>query len=102
MKNSVFIQFTAAPGQRDALVRHLVATAAQLTPHEAGTEIWTVSTSPAQPDAVYVYEVYSSAEAQAAHEASPAYAQARAATNALLAGPPQVTPLEPAGGKGLK
>ena len=101
-KASVLIRFQPAAGKKAELVAHLLQTAAELTPGEAGTEVWTVSTSPVEEDAVYVYEVYSSAAAQQAHEASPAYAIARAATNALLAGPPQVTPLVALGGKGLK
>jgi quinol monooxygenase YgiN len=94
------IKFIAAPGKRDELAQHLSQTA-QLWQSEPGTLLWTVHLSPIEPESVWVYEVYSSPEAKAAHETGDAYAAARAGTNALLGGPPEVFPLIPLGGKGL-
>jgi quinol monooxygenase YgiN len=101
-KVSVLIRFKAKAGMKAALVNHLVHSANTLTPNEDGTEIWTVSTTPIDEEAVYVYEVYSSDEAKQQHETGEAYATIRQQTNELVDGMPQVIPLIPQGGKGLK
>jgi quinol monooxygenase YgiN len=101
-KVSVLIRFKAKAGMKAALVNHLVHSANTLTPNEHGTEIWTVSTTPIDEEAVYVYEVYSSDEAKKQHETGDAYATIRQQTNELVDGMPQVIPLIPQGGKGLK
>lgn len=84
------------------MVNHLTSTAKSLTTNEEGTEIFTVSTTPIDEEAVYVYGVYSNKEAKALHETGDAYDKARALTNELVDGPPQVIPLFVQGGKGLK
>jgi quinol monooxygenase YgiN len=94
----VFIEFTAAPGQRDALVQHLVA-AAESYRSEAGTLAFTVHVSPMNADLVLVYEHYDSDAAKAAHESAPGYAAIRAGMGALLGGPPRVVPMMFCGGK---
>jgi quinol monooxygenase YgiN len=96
----VLIHFTAKPGQRDALAAHLLE-AASAYAAEAGTELFTVNLSPIDSDAVIVFETYRDKGAMQAHESAPGYAEIRAATGALLAGPPKVEPLLPLGGKGL-
>jgi quinol monooxygenase YgiN len=99
-KVGLLIKFTAKDGQRDALAAHLGG----LTPiaqSEAGTELWTVHASPTEPNAVWLYEVYSSPQALEAHNATPANAAAKARTGELTDGPPQVFPLIPMAGKGL-
>jgi quinol monooxygenase YgiN len=100
IRTGVIITFKARAGQRDALAAHLLS-AAQSYAGEAQTELFTVNLSPIDPDAVIVIETYSSEAAKAAHEAAPGYPAIRAGTGAFLAGPPQVTPLLPLGGKGL-
>jgi quinol monooxygenase YgiN len=84
------------------LVKQLIHSADTLTPNEDGTEIWTVSTTPTDEEAVYVYEVYSSGEAKAKHETGDAYITVRQKINELVDGMPQVIPLIPQDGKGLK
>jgi quinol monooxygenase YgiN len=101
-KPSVLIRFKPADGQKQALIDHLVATANHLATKEDGTEIFVVSSTPIDEDAVYVYEVYSSNEAKKMHESSEAYNIARQETSKLTDGIPQVIPLIPQGGKGLK
>jgi quinol monooxygenase YgiN len=101
-KVSVLIRFKPKVGMKAALVKHLVHSADTLTPNEDGTEIWTVSTTPIDDEAVYVYEVYSSPEAKALHETGDAYAKIRQDTGQYVDGMPQVIPLIPQGGKGLK
>jgi quinol monooxygenase YgiN len=96
----VMLKFTAQTGKRDALVAHLIDTA-RLAKAEEGTLLWTVHLSPIDPNAVYLYEAYASDAAKQLHESSDEYATARAGTNALVAGPPEVFPLLPVGGKGL-
>ena len=102
MKPSVLIKFKPAVGQKQALIDHLVATSNNLATQEEGTELFVVSTTPIDEEAVYVYEVYSSDEAKKLHESSDAYNQARQETSKLTDGIPQVIPLFPQGGKGLK
>ncbi len=101
-KLSVLIKFKPAVGQKQALIDHLVATANNLAALEEGTEIFVVSSTPIDEEAVYVYEVYSSEAAKAEHESSEAYQIARQQTGKLTEGIPQVIPLIPQGGKGLK
>jgi quinol monooxygenase YgiN len=92
------ITFTAHPGMRDALVAHLVA-AGQSYASETGTQQFVVATSPSAPDTVIVIERYADHAAHAKHEAALGYAAIRAKTGEFLAGPPQVLPLQIAGGK---
>jgi quinol monooxygenase YgiN len=101
-KISILLRFKAKKGQTQALANHLVETANKLTPNELGTEIFTVSTTPIDPEAVYVYEVYTNAEAKILHETGDVYKAARDKTNEFVDGAPQVVPLIPIGGKGLK
>lgn len=101
-KVSVLLRFKAQKGKKQDLVNHLTATAKLLATNEEGTEIFTISTTPIDEEAVYVYEVYSSAAAKALHETGDAYNKARAMTNEFVDGPPQVVPLFVQGGKGLK
>jgi quinol monooxygenase YgiN len=99
-RTGVIITFKAKPGQRDALAQHLLE-AARSYMIEQGTELFLINESPVDPDAIIVYESYSSDAAKAAHETASGYAEIRAKTGPFLAGPPQVTPLLPLGGKGL-
>jgi quinol monooxygenase YgiN len=101
-KVSVLIRFKAKNGLKTDLVNHLVNAAKTLTPNEDGTEIWTVSTTPIDEEAVYVYEVYSSADAKKVHETGKAYEDIRNKTGDFTEGMPQIIPLIPMGGKGLK
>ena len=101
-KVSVLLRFKSAKGKKQELVKHLTETAKLLATNEEGTEIFTISTTPIDEEAVYVYEVYSSKEAKELHETGDAYNNARALTNELVDGPPQVVPLFVQGGKGLK
>jgi quinol monooxygenase YgiN len=96
----VIITFKAKPGQRDGLAQHLLEAAGSYAP-EHGTDLFLISQSPVDPDAVIVYESYSSDAAKAAHESASGYSEIRAKTGPFLAGPPQVMPLLPLGGKGL-
>ena len=54
-------KMVATAGQRDALVEHLL-TASRLVSDAPGCELYYVSTSPTEPDAVWVTEVWRSKE----------------------------------------
>jgi quinol monooxygenase YgiN len=95
-KPGVFIKFTAQPGKRDALAEHLSAIGKATAP---ATEAFSVHISPVDANAVFVYERYADADAKEAHEATAAYAAARAKTGEMLAGAPEVFPLIAVGGK---
>jgi quinol monooxygenase YgiN len=99
-RTGVIITFKAIEGQRDALAKHLLD-AAHSYSGEMGTELFTVNLSPVDPDAVIVFETYASDAAKTAHEAAPGYGIIRAKMGSFLAGPPQIVPLLPVGGKGL-
>ncbi|WP_425145653.1 putative quinol monooxygenase [Deinococcus sp.] len=96
----MLIKFTAQRGQRDALAEHL-ASLVEVAQAEVGTQVYLVSTSPAEPDAVYLIEVYADAGGLERHNAGEKIISAKGKTETLLAGPPQVVPLSPLAGKGL-
>ena len=99
-KFGMLIQFTAKPGQRDALAEHL-SSLMPVVAAEPGTELYVVSVSPDDPDAVWLIEAYSSPQALEAHNANPPVVAAKARTGELLAGPPKAFPHLPLAGKGL-
>ena len=95
----LFGKIDTHPGQRDALVEILLQAAALLH-DDAECELYIVSTSPTEPEVLYVTEAWRS---QAAHEASLARDDVRALIQRgmpLMAGGER-TELVPMGGKGL-
>lgn len=91
----------AHPGQRDELVRHLLEAARALESFE-GCHLYVVSEDAADPDLVWVTEVW---ESQGAHRASlqlePVQALIAAARPLLAAPPEGGSEMIPVGGKGL-
>ena len=71
---------------REALEDAAVAAAA-----EPGTLLYLIHDSQTEPDTIWMYELYASLEAQAAHSGSEATARLRAAVADLLAEPLAVT-----------
>ncbi len=95
-----YVKFTARPGQRDALVEHLLSAAA-LVEKAAGCELYIINTSPTEPESVWVTEVWRS---QQEHDASLTIESVQAKIKQvlpLLAGSPEKIDLLPVGGKGL-
>ena len=95
-----YVKFTARPGQRDALVQHLLSAAA-LVEKAAGYEVYLINTSPTEPESVWVTEVWRSQEE---HDASLTIESVQAKIKQvlpLLAGSPEKIDLLPVGGKGL-
>jgi quinol monooxygenase YgiN len=95
-----YVKFTARPGQRDALVEHLLRAAAGVS-QVAGCQLYLINTSPTEAESVWVTEVWRS---QQEHDASLTIQGAQEAISQvlpLLAGSPEKIDLLPVGGKGL-
>ena len=95
-----YVKFTAQPGQRDALVEHLLSAAA-LVEKAPGCQLYIINISPTEPESVWVTEVWRS---QQEHDASLTIPGAQAAIKQvlpLLAGSPEKIDVIPVGGKGL-
>lgn len=98
-KYGAYVKFTAKPGQRDALSDILLeAAAAARTVKEC--EVYIINVSEAEPDAVWVTEVWSSAEAHKASLDDPKTKASIARAMPLIAGVESI-PVVPVGGKGL-
>ena len=99
-KVSVVAKITAQPGKRDALVEALqgLLNAAQ---DESGTVVYLANTDNKNPDVVWFYEVYDSADDLKAHSSSDAMKATGAALAGLVAGPAELFVGEVIGGKGL-
>ena len=96
----MFGKLIAHRGRRDALVQHLL-TAAELVGKARGCELYVVHTSPAEPDTVWVTEVWRS---RADHDASLSINGVReliAKARPLIAEIPEPILTIPVGGKGL-
>lgn len=93
----VLVKFTAQAGKGIALANHL-ASIAEKVAAEPGTLLWQIDRRADQPDVVFLYERYASADALDAHNNTDLNNSARAATAALLGGAPEVFPLIPSGG----
>lgn len=96
----MFGKVIARQGQRDALVKNLL-TAADLVGKAQGCELYVVHTSPTEPDAVWVTEVWRSKADHAASLSINGVRELIAKTRPLIAemGDPILT--IPVGGKGL-
>ena len=92
-------KLTARPGQRDALVANLLEAADHLRGVE-GCRTWLVQESAADPDAVWITEVWRSRDDHAASLAVPAIRGIITRSMPLLAGPPEGHELRPRGGVG--
>jgi quinol monooxygenase YgiN len=85
-----YARFAAKDGLRDK-VRAALDAAAEAAAEEPGTLLYLIHDSRAEPDTIWMYELYASPEAQAAHSGSEATAQLRAAVADLLREPLTVT-----------
>ena len=95
-----YVKFTSRPGQRDALVEHILSAAA-FVEKAAGCELYIINTSPTEPESVWVTEVWRSQEER---DASLTIEGAQAAIKQvlpLLAGSPEKIDVLPVGGKGF-
>lgn len=93
-------KIVAAPGQGDALARHLLDAAAALE-DVRGCHLYVVSRDPADTDGVWVIEVWESAEAHRASLELDAVRELIARARPLVAAMGNRFELRPVGGKGL-
>lgn len=95
-----FARFAAKPGYGDKVFAALEE-ASVAAAEELGTLVYAVHVAPEDPDVVWMYELYASPEAQAAHSGSEATARLRATVGDLLAEPLAVSKGVPAKSFGL-
>lgn len=96
----LFGKIQAQPGQRVALLAHLLKAAALMQDVD-GCHLYVVNVDPADPDGIWIYEAWRSAahhQASLEHEAVIALISA---ARPLIAGMPQRYELVPIGGMGL-
>ncbi|MWV44282.1 antibiotic biosynthesis monooxygenase [Paenibacillus sp. HJL G12] len=98
-KYGAYVKFTAKSGERQALADILLeaAAAAQTI---ADCEIYIINVSDDEPDAIWVTEVWSSAEAHQASLSQPETKESISRAMPLIAGVESI-PVMPLGGKGL-
>jgi quinol monooxygenase YgiN len=97
------VLFTATPGQGETLARVMLDVAHSLEGTE-GCRLYAISRAVDDGDAIWVTELWDSAEAVEASLAALRTDEGRARMGevmALLAGPPQRTDLQPLGGVGV-
>ncbi len=95
-----YVKFTAQPGQRDALVEHLLRAAAGVS-NVAGCELYLINTSPTEPESVWVTEVWKSEQEHDASLTIEGVQEAIKKVLPLIAGSPEKIDVLPIGGKGL-
>ena len=96
----LFGKMTAVPGKGDALAANLLR-AAELMQSVPGCLLYVVNTSSAEPDAVWVSEIWKDESAHGASLSIPGVRALIAETMPLLAAAPEGTRFTPIGGKGL-
>jgi quinol monooxygenase YgiN len=94
------ISFQAKPGQGDEVAR-LIAAALPHVQAEPGTPLWLVLQSSADPDTVFLVDLFADAAARDAHMSGEAAKQIFATVPALLAADPAIHPAEVIARKGV-
>jgi quinol monooxygenase YgiN len=97
---AVIAKINAQPGKRDELVQVLQG-ALDTAQAEEGTLVYLLHADTADPDVLWMYEVYADDAALGAHTSSDAFKALGPSIAPLLAGRPELTFLAPIGGKGL-
>lgn len=92
-------KLTTKPGQRDAVVALLLRDVEELK--KVGCDLYVVSVSKDHPDAIFVTEVWTSAEAHRASLALPSVKEAIAEAMPLLTGQFESVELSVVGGLGV-
>ena len=90
----IVTRLRAQPGRRDELLGAFDGLH-DAVGGEPGTTVFTMHVARDDPDVVMFHEVYRDADALAAHRESPAVRALVGSLGELLAGPPEVTYLEP-------
>jgi quinol monooxygenase YgiN len=100
VKYGLYGKLQAQPGQRDALAEILLR-AARMMEDAPGCILYVVSTSPDDPDGVYVMELWDSKDDHDRSLQLPGVRELIAQAMPILGGPPQGTTLDVLGGRGL-
>ncbi|MBF9234860.1 putative quinol monooxygenase [Microvirga alba] len=90
----------ARPGAGDQLLAYLEQKT-RYVDMEKDTTVFLVSRRSDDPDTVYLFEAYQTAQAQDAHRSNPSTAEVKQGLGPYLAEPPQVLRLQAVSGKGL-
>jgi quinol monooxygenase YgiN len=98
-KYGAYVKFTAKPGERETLADILLE-AAEALQSVKECEVYIINLSAQEPDAIWVTEVWSSAEAHKASLDLPDTKAAIARAMPLIEGVESI-PVTPLGGKGL-
>jgi quinol monooxygenase YgiN len=99
-KVSVIAKIAAQQGERDRLVEALKELVAK-TESEPGTQIYAMSTSTAEPEVVWVYELYTDGDAYTAHAGGEAIKTVGPKLAGLVDGAPEIHVCDPVVAKGL-
>ena len=96
----LFGKLTAHPGQGDTLAG-LLLEAASIMPDFPDCELYVINRSPDEPEAIWVYEVWTSREAHADSLSNQTVRDLIQLAMPLIADTSDRVELQPAGGKGL-
>lgn len=99
-KTSLIVRMKTHAGKRDEALAALVA-ALPAAEAEEGTEIYSFHADKADPDLLWVFELYSDDDALGAHGQNPAVAELFGALGPLLAEPPAMHVADLHAGKGV-
>ncbi len=100
-KTALFAKLTAQDGKRDALLEVISTKGMTNVAGEPGTEVYIAHKDQNDANVVWFYELYSDGEALKAHGGSEGMRDFGRAIKDLVAGPPELTFLDPASGKGV-
>src|SRR5262245_28073032 len=99
-KTALIVKITTAPGKRDEVAGKLDGLFQQVE-QEEGTELYTLHDDAANPDVLWMYELYSDEAALQAHSSSPAMMEAFGTFGGdLMGAPPELIMVTPRRAKG--
>lgn len=97
---SLIVKLIAAEGKRDDLAKAFSAAYPHVA-EEVGTRYYLLHEDMAEPNVLWIYEMYESAEAQAAHGAADWFKPFQKGLAPFIGGAPEFHGIKPIGGKGL-
>lgn len=97
---SLIVKLVAAEGKRDDLANAFSA-AYEHVEKEAGTRYYILHEDMADANALWIYEMYESAEAQAAHGSADWFKPFQKGLAPFIGGPAEFHGIKPISGKGL-
>ncbi len=100
-KSSMFVKLTSKPGRRADMIAALEKILPTVADEE-GTLIYTINTDDADEDVVWMFELYTDADALATHSGSAAMAALFGDLGGLLGDGPLLVATTPVSGKGFE